>query len=159
MSDKNKPKRDPETIAADHETEMAERRGFRMPDSIPSFNWGAFFMPPIWGAAHGQWMTLLFYPLWVFADSVFRDAFYGRSPVFIAAAAVMFVLMAAATVFYAATAQKPAYYRVRGRYTPEQYVRRERIWAFCMVAVGVVFIALATYYNLVLLDPTTLGLW
>ena len=29
---------------------------------LPRFNIGAFLLPPIWGAAHGFWVTILFYP-------------------------------------------------------------------------------------------------
>jgi len=154
---KERPAYDPEAAAAAHETEMERRRSFVMPPEIPRFSIGAFFMPPIWGAGHGQWVTLLFYPLWVFADSVFRYAWFGRTPGFIAGAALMFVLMLGATLFYAFTAQKPAYYRVHDRYTPEQYLRRERVWNVVMILIGIVFLALATYYNLVLFDPSTLS--
>jgi hypothetical protein len=42
------------------------------PAPIPRFNWGAFFIPPIWGVANGQWPGVFFLPLWVFIDNMLR---------------------------------------------------------------------------------------
>lgn len=156
--DKDRLKFDPATASMQREAEMEQRRNFELPDSIPSFSLGAFLVPPIWGAAHGQWATLLFYPLWVFADNVFRNAFFGHQVVYVVGAIVMLIAMTGVTIFYGATAQKPAYYRVRDKYTPEQYVKHERIWSVCMIVLGAAMIALATYYNLYLFDPATLQL-
>ena len=40
--------------------------------AIPRFNWGAFFMPPIWGVWHNQWAGVFFLPAWAFVDNVIR---------------------------------------------------------------------------------------
>jgi hypothetical protein len=45
--------------------------------ALPSFNWGAFFMPPIWGASHGVVISgLLVLPLWLFLDTTIQNAVY-----------------------------------------------------------------------------------
>lgn len=132
----------------EEEREFEEKQAFVLPEPIPSFSLGAFFMPPIWGAGHGQWMTLFFYPLWVFCDSLFRSAYYTRSTLSIVGSIVIGLCMLAVTLFYGMTAQKPAYYRVRNKYTPEQYAKRERVWNVFMIIIGVIFLILATYYNI-----------
>ena len=38
-------------------------------EGTPWLNIGALLMPPIWGPAKGIWVTILWYPLWVFADN------------------------------------------------------------------------------------------
>ena len=43
----------------------------RFLEGIPRLNIGALFLPPIWGPAHGMWATILFYPIWLFADNTF----------------------------------------------------------------------------------------
>jgi len=139
-----------DTGMSPEEAERQAKRDFVLPAPIHRLSLGALFMPPIWGAAHGQWPTILFYPLWVFADSMFRTAYYRPSGVTIALAAVMFVLMAGVTIFYALTAQRPAYWRVKDRVSPEKYAHREVIWAITMGIIGIAFIAGATYYNLVM---------
>lgn len=40
---------------------------------LPSFNWGAFFMPPLWGPAYGVWAGMIVLPLWLFMDSSLRS--------------------------------------------------------------------------------------
>ena len=39
-------------------------------EGLPPINLGALFMPPIWGPAHGIWVTILFYPIWLSADNL-----------------------------------------------------------------------------------------
>jgi hypothetical protein len=55
---------------------------------------------------------------------------------------------AAITVFFARTAGVAAYARVASKLPLEQYLRRERIWAAASILIAVIFIALATWYNL-----------
>ena len=50
------------------------KRAREMLKAVPKFNIGALFMPPIWGPAHGWWLAIVFYPLWLFADNVFYAA-------------------------------------------------------------------------------------
>lgn len=40
---------------------------------LPRFNWGAFFMPPLWGPAYGVWAGMVVLPLWLFMDSSLRS--------------------------------------------------------------------------------------
>ncbi|NTU88531.1 MAG: viscotoxin-A3 [Actinobacteria bacterium] len=153
--DRQADQREPESKwAAFEQEERAEferKRAFVLPKPIPGFSIGAFMMPPIWGPAHGQWATIFFYPLWVFADSIFMSAYKNGGWV-ILGAVVIFIAMFVLTFLYAKTAQKPAYYRVREKYTPEQYAKRERVWAVAMTIIGIFVVAFATYYNLFLYD-------
>ena len=34
-------------------------------EGLPPINIGALFMPPIWGAANGIWLAILYYPVWL----------------------------------------------------------------------------------------------
>ncbi len=99
-----------------------------LPEPIPSFNWGAFFLPPIWGIAHGQWPGIFFLPLWVFVDNMLRNP---NAPG--AWGTVLGVSMAAVTLAFqagfAANANRFAWQRVAGRVTPERFAGRQRLWA------------------------------
>ena len=119
---------------------------------LPRINWGALFMPAIWGPAHGQWITILFYPLWLFADTSLTTAvFYGGFT--IALAATVLLGTAAVTVFYARTAGYKAYQRVANRMTLQKYLARERIWTVVSILIALLFIGLATWYNLAIRLP------
>jgi len=39
---------------------------------LPRFNVAAFLLPPIWGPAHGFWVTILYYPIWLFVDNLYH---------------------------------------------------------------------------------------
>ena len=88
---------------------------------MPRVNLGALFLPPVWGAAHGLWVAILFYPLWLVADNCFYGAFANPSPLSIGRALIVLV---------------------------SQYLRRQRVWAVVSIIVGVAMVAAATYYNL-----------
>lgn len=97
------------------------------PAPIPRFNWGAFFIPPIWGVAHGQWPGVFFLPLWVFVDNMLR----GPQPFGVWSVVAGWSIAAAtlgAQAVYAANANRIAWHRVADRMTPEQYARRQRMW-------------------------------
>jgi hypothetical protein len=127
-----------ETSKANLETNLAR---------LPRLNLGALFMPAVWGPAHGQWVAIIFYPLWIFADSCFCNAiFFGG--VALALAITVFIGMVLVTVFFALTAGKPAYARVAHRVSIERYLKRERIWIFVSLAIAVLFFILATWYNI-----------
>ena len=116
---------------------------------IPRWNIGALLLPPIWGPAHGFWVTILFYPLWLFADNSFYAAYAERSPLAIALAVVVGVVLVGVTVLFARLSQPYAAHRAVDRgVSKETYVRRERVWAVVCVVVGFAMIALATWYNL-----------
>lgn len=119
---------------------------------LPKINWGALFMPAIWGPAHGQWLTILFYPIWIFADTCFVNAIF-HGGVFILFALLVFLGTAAVTIFYARTAGQKAYVRVAHKMSLERYLKRERIWALVSACIALVFIGLATWYNLTFVLP------
>ncbi|WP_165170931.1 viscotoxin-A3 [Adlercreutzia sp. ZJ242] len=116
---------------------------------LPRFNVGAFFLPPIWGPAHGIWVSILFYPIWLFADNSFYAAYANPSVLSIALALVVFVSLVAGTVAFAIVGQPFAAHRAeRLGVSRETYLRREKMWAVGCVIAGAVMLALATYYNL-----------
>ena len=118
---------------------------------VPKINIGALFMPPIWGPAHGIWITILYYPLWLFADNVFYAAYSTPTPLAIVVALMLFIALAAITIFFARTAQGYALERdlARGK-SKEQYLKRQKYWAIGCVIFALILIVLATYYNLVI---------
>lgn len=116
---------------------------------LPRINIGALFLPPVWGSAHGIWPTILFYPVWLFADNVFYAAFVQRTPLALAIASVVFVTLVAGTIAFSLVSQPLAAHRAEQRgIERKEYLRRERMWAVLCVVVGIVMIVLATYYNL-----------
>lgn len=120
-------------------------------EGIPRFNIGAFFLPPIWGPAHGIWASILFYPLWLLADNSFYAAFSERTPLSIIFAVGVFIITVAITVAYALIGQPLAAHRAAARgQTKREYLRRQRYWAIGCVIGGCMMLVLATYYNLVI---------
>jgi hypothetical protein len=123
----------------------------RFLEGIPRLNIGALFLPPIWGPAHGMWATTLFYPIWLFADNTFYAAFTERTPLAIVIATLVFLTLTAGTVAFAILGQPFAAHRAASLgQDKEAYLKRERIWGIVCVAAGVVMLAAATYYNLVI---------
>jgi hypothetical protein len=124
---------------------------------VPFINIGALFMPPIWGPAHGLWITILFYPIWIFADDCFVSAVATPSTLSITLAVLVFVMLTYATFMFAVKSQPYALARAqRMGQTTEQYLRRQKVWAVVGVIVGCIALALATYYNLCL-NPKIVG--
>lgn len=116
---------------------------------VPFLNIGAFFLPPIWGPAHGMWATILFYPIWLFADNMFYAAYAERSPLSVIVAVVVGVVLVALTLAFARLGQPFAAHRAAARgVSKEEYLKRERIWAVVCIVVGCIMLAAATYYNL-----------
>ncbi|MEG0322660.1 MAG: viscotoxin-A3 [Raoultibacter sp.] len=119
-------------------------------EGIPRINIGALFLPPIWGPAHGIWATILWYPIWLFADNMFYAAFTERTVLSIIVAIVVFVSLTAATVAFSLVGQPLAAHRAAARgVEKETYLKRERIWAIVCVIIGCIMIAAAAYYNIV----------
>lgn len=116
---------------------------------MPPINIGAFLLPPIWGPAHGMWATIVYYPIWLFADNVFYAAWSERTPLAIGVGAVVFVTLLAITLVFARLSQPFAAHRAVARgISKERYLKRERVWAVACAVVGAVALAAATYYNL-----------
>lgn len=116
---------------------------------VPRVNIAAFLMPAIWGPAHGIWVTILYYPLWLLADNCFVGAFVARTPLSIAFAVLVAVALFAMTLAFSIISQPLALHRaVDMGMSKETYLRRQRIWAITMAIVVVVALSAATYYNL-----------
>lgn len=113
---------------------------------MPAMNWGALFMPALWGPVHGQWYMILFYPLWLVLDNLIYGALHGSAmwPI----ALVASLATAAFTVYYALHANTWGYVRAGTEHTLEEYLRRERLWTVVFVILGVAFLAFASWYNI-----------
>ena len=116
--------------------------------SLPRFNLAAFLLPPVWGPAHGQWVGVLFLPIWVFADNV--AATLGRGNIAVAGVAIVLPATVAFQAYFAKRANGLAWRRAAGRLSIEEFVRRERLWAFVCAPIGVALLCWALYYRLVL---------
>jgi hypothetical protein len=112
--------------------------GERVP-VLPRFNWGAFFMPPIWGIAHGLWAGAFFVPLWAFVDSAIRSTVDKPIGWRLAAWATL-VGTVAFQYEYARKANRLAWRRASERLSLDAYLRRERIWAVAMGVLLAVFV-------------------
>lgn len=125
---------------------------------VPRVNIGALVMPGIWGPAHGLWACILFYPIWLFADNTFYAAWSQPSPLSLILAAVVFALLLALQIVFGILSQPYAWHRAAAAgKTKEKYLAQQKIWAVAMVAVGAVFIVVATYYNVVM--RPVVGAW
>ena len=113
---------------------------------IPEFNWGAFLMPPIWGAGHGQVFAVVLYPAWLMVDNLLWAALHGRGNMALAIAALLGTL--AFMFFYARTANYVGYMRVITTKSPEEYTAGERKWTVAMGLLAAAMVAFATWYNL-----------
>ncbi|NHM15990.1 viscotoxin-A3 [Eggerthellaceae bacterium zg-887] len=121
---------------------------------LPRVNLGALFMPPVWGAAHGFWVTLLFYPVWLLADNCFFAAYCNPSVLSIGVAVLVFVSLLVVTVVFAIVSQPIAAHRAENAgVSRERYLKRQRAWAVACIVAGLVMIAAATYYNLAFRPP------
>lgn len=122
----------------------------RFMEGIPRWSIGAFFLPPIWGPAHGLWVAILFYPLWLFADNMFYAAYSERTPLAIALAVIVGIILVAVTVLFARLSQPYAAHRAHSRGVAKiTFVHRERLWAVVCVVIGVAMVCFATWYNVV----------
>ena len=116
---------------------------------LPRINIGALVMPGIWGPAHGFWVCILFYPLWIFADYMFYGAYAMPQPWTIILAIVTAVLLAAIHIGFALVAGPQSAHRAEHKgISRETYLKRERIWAVVCVIIAIAALAWATYYNL-----------
>ena len=120
-------------------------------EGLPPINIGALFMPPIWGAANGIWLAILYYPVWLLADNLFYGAYSNPQPLTVGLSIVAALVLAFVTIVFARAGQGYACQRALsvGK-TKEQYLRSQKKWAVAMVLLAVVMIVAATYYNLVI---------
>lgn len=116
---------------------------------LPRINLGALIMPGIWGPAHGFWVCILFYPLWIFADYMFYGAYAMPEAWTIVLAVITAVLLVAIHVGFALVAGPQSAHRAEHLgVSREAYLKRERIWAVACIVIAIVALAWATYYNL-----------
>ncbi len=128
--------------------QIAEEEKFL--EGLPAINIGALFMPGIWGPAHGFWVSILFYPLYLFADNLFFAAYSVGEPWMVALAIVAGVLLLGLHIAFARVSQPFAAHRAESKgVSRDQYLKRERIWAVVSIVLAIVALAWATYYNLV----------
>lgn len=120
-------------------------------EGLPPVNIGALFMPPIWGAANGIWLAILYYPVWLLADNLFYSVYLDPQPLTVGLSIVAALVLAFVTVVFARAGQGYACQRAlsMGK-TKEQYLKSQKKWAIAMILLAVVMIAAATYYNLVI---------
>lgn len=143
-------------VRAEEERERMERE---LMDGVPRLNIGALFLPPVWGPAHGLWVAIVFYPLWLVADTCFVNAFADRTPLAVVLGAIVLVALTAVTFAFAGATQKYALMRALSMgVSKEAYLKRQRVWAAVSVLVGLVMIGAATYYN-VFLNPRLAGVF
>ena len=133
------------------EAQAARKRRASIMEGLPSTNLGALFMPPIWGPAHGIWITILYYPVWLLADNLFYGVYRNPQPLTAALALVAAAALALVTIVFARAAQGYACQRAlsEGK-TKEAYRKRQVAWAIGMGILAAIMIAAATYYNLVI---------
>ena len=118
---------------------------------LPPLNLGALFMPPIWGPAHGIWITILYYPVWLLADNLFYGVYTNPTTLTVVLAVVAALILAAVTIVFARASQVYALRRdLQNGKTKEQYRKRQIAWAIGMGVIALVMIVAATYYNLVI---------
>ena len=116
---------------------------------LPRMNWGAFFMPGIWGPAHGFWVSILFYPLWLLVDHLIFSAYASPDPWKIALAVLAIAVITGITIAFAIVSQPFAAHRAEAHgVSRERYLKRERIWTVVSLVLAIAALSWATYYNL-----------
>lgn len=116
---------------------------------LPRVNWGAFFLAPVWGPAHGMWAAFLFFPAWLVADNVIYGAVSEPTALNVAFAVFIIAAIAVMTVVFAIVSQPFAAHRAEALgESREHYLRRQRVWAVVSAIIAVIVVALATWYNL-----------
>ena len=118
---------------------------------LPRFNVGAFLLPTIWGPAHGIWVTILFYPAWLFIDNLLYAMYSEPSVLTVVSGLSSLFLLVLVTVLFGFLSQPYAWHRAHSMgKTKEQYLSAERKWAVGCIFGGLVMLILATVYNLLL---------
>lgn len=116
---------------------------------VPRFNIGAFLLPPIWGPAHGIWITILYYPAWLFMDNILYETYRNPTPLLVIAALAASLALLALTIAFAVFSQPYALKRALslGK-TKEKYLSNQRKWAIGCIVGAALMLGWATYYNL-----------
>ena len=146
--------RNNDNIPSDAELEAAKVEEYL--EGMPPINIGALLMPPIWGPAKGLWLTILWYPLWIFADNCLFTWWSQGTPLATIVGILTLVFLIAATVGFARlSAPYAALKAVQKGKTKEEFQRGERMWIVIGAIIAVLFLAVATYYNLCVRVPFT----
>ena len=115
---------------------------------LPRFNIGAFLLPPIWGPAHGFWITILYYPAWLIADNLFYATYEDPTVLSVVLTILVAVALLGITIVFAIVSQPIAAHRAEDKgVSRETYLRRQRYWAIGCAIGAVVMLVLATVYN------------
>ena len=116
---------------------------------VPRFNLAAFLLPPLWGPVYGFWITILFYPAWLFMDNLLYSACHNPSPVIVAMALIVCVTYVIFCTAFSLVSQTLAYHRAHAKgVSKEKYLKQQRIWAVVAVVIAALMLGFATYYNL-----------
>ena len=116
---------------------------------LPRLNVAAFLIPPVWGPAHGFWITILYYPAWVLVDNVIYSAIEAPSALSIILAVLSAILIIGVSVIFSITSQPIAAHRADDKGMSRQtYLKHQRIWAWVSIPIAIVILALATWYNI-----------
>jgi len=115
---------------------------------LPAFNWAAFLLPFVWGPAHGQWVGVVFLPIWLFADSIVGTAGRGGGAATIGAIVVM-VCTLAFEWFFAKRANGLAFRRVIPTQSAEEFARRQRLWTMAAVPVAMLLLGWVFWFRVV----------
>lgn len=138
------------TSDAEREAQLAEE----YLEGMPPINIGAMLMPPIWGPAKGLWITILWYPLWLFADNcLYAWWSQGTMLATIVGILTLVLLLALSIGFGRLSAPYAAVKAVQKGKTKEEFQRDERRWIVISAAIALVFFVVATYYNICVRVP------
>ena len=132
-------------------TDEAAARETALLEGVPYLNVGALFLPPIWARAWPVVDDPLVPPLAARRQPLLPGLLNSRACFRSPCAAIVGVPACGFTVVYAplAALRSASGARKEAR-DQERYLEVERRWAVASVAVGVLLIAAATYYNLVI---------
>lgn len=121
----------------------------RFLEGLPRFNVAAFLLPPIWGPANGLWVTILYYPAWLFTDNIIYAAYADPSVVSVVLAVLVALTLLAVSIAFSLVSQPIAAHRAESRgISRDAYLKRQRIWAWVSVIIAVAMLSFATWYNL-----------
>lgn len=127
--------------------ELAKEDAFMK--GLPRFNIGAFFMPPIWGPAHGFWITILYYPAWLIADNLFFATYLEPTTMSVVLSILTAIFLLGVTIAFAIVSQPIAAHRAQDKgVSRSDYIKREKRWAVISIAIAILMVILATVYNL-----------
>lgn len=123
-------------------------------EGMPQLNIGALLMPPIWGPPKGLWVTIVWYPLWVFADNCLFAWYSLGTPLTAVLGIITLVLLVAVSIAFARYSSVYAALKaVQKGKTKAEFQRTERIWAVVSIILAIAVLAFATYFNLNLRAP------